>query len=202
MTRHTILKALLAAPVLLGVAACGGGGSGSGDGAAEEAPNDGLTSFAERETFAGEVITEQQQIVAAGAADPADLPASASYAGGWAMSLDPEGDTEIIGGSVALEADFAGGTLTGDMVQEVLPGADGTLSIENGQITDAQLAGDLRGSLDDPEGGSIGVDTGVDGFFSDNGAQGTMSGTATRGGDTVGAQGAFGAATPPAGGEF
>jgi len=190
MSYYNFQRTLLVAPLLFGVAACSGGGGGS---APEEAPTGPLASFAEREAFAEEVIAQQEQVAAAGAADPADLPASASYEGGWSMSLDPGGETEIVGGSVALEADFEGGTLGGTMEQQILAGADGTLSIENGTVSGAQLAGDVQGSLDDPDGGSIDVATDLDGFVSDTGAQGTMSGTATRGGDTVSAQGAFGA---------
>lgn len=145
--------------------------TGSGpDGSTEEVLAGALPAFSDRATFADEVINAQQAIVAAGAANPADLPTSASYAGSWAMSLDPGGDLEVIGGSVALEADFAGSTLSGTMVQEILPGADGTLRIEGGRIAGATLDGSLRGTLDNPRGGVIGVDTSVDGFFSDNGA--------------------------------
>mgnify|MGYP006430783963 CR=1 FL=1 len=205
MTYYKAVKTLLVMPVFLAIAACGGGSSGSGSpDDLEETPEETggrvpLDSFAERETFADDVIARQQQVVNAGAANPADLPASASYEGDWAMTINPGGDTrgeetEIVGGSVALQADFANGTLTGAMVQEILSGADGTLSIDNGQITGAQLVGDLRGNLDDPDGsGSFEVEAGVDGFFSDSGAQGTMTGTATGRGETSGAQGVFGA---------
>jgi len=199
---------LIVTPLVIALAACGGGGGGGGGtvggpGSPEDVAEGALPAFSDRATFANEVIAAQEAIVAAGAASPADLPASASYAGSWAMGLDPGGDLEVVGGSVALEADFAGGTLTGTMEQEILPGADGTLSIENGRIAGAALDGDLRGSLADPNGGAIGVVTSVDGFFSNSGAQGTMTGTATRGGATVGAQGVFGAeqAGPRFGGE-
>ena len=192
MTPMLSRVAFLATPLVLTLSACGGGG-GSGGGGSEDPTAGALPAFSDRVTFANEVIAAQEAIVAEGRADPTDLPASASYAGGWAMSLDPGGDLEVVGGSVALEADFAVGTLTGSMEQEILPGADGTLAIENGQIAGADLQGDLRGSLADPNGGVIGVDTDVDGFFSDNGAQGTMTGTATRGGETIGAQGVFSA---------
>jgi len=198
MTAKFLRAPHMVTPIVLALAACGGGGGGgSADngpgGGTEEVPAGALPAFIDRQTFANDVINAQQAIVSAGAANPSDLPASASYAGSWAMSLDPGGDLEVIGGSVALEADFAGGTLTGAMEQEILPGADGTLSIENGRIAGADLDGDLRGSLADPNGGAIGVDTSVDGFFSNSGAQGTMTGTATRGGATVGAQGVFSA---------
>jgi len=205
MTAQLLRAPLMVAPLVLALAACGGGGGGGAidggspgtgggpDGGTEEVPSGALPAFSDRQTFANDVINAQQAIVAAGAANPADLPASATYAGSWAMSLDPGGDLEVVGGSVALEADFAGGTLTGTMEQEILPGGDGTLSIENGRIAGADLDGDLRGSLADPNGGVIGVDTAIDGFVSNSGAQGTMTGTATRGGGTVGAQGVFGA---------
>lgn len=195
MAHYNFQKTLLVAPLFLGVAACGGGGGGT---APEEAPTGPLASFAEREAFAEEVITQQQQIADAGAADPADLPASASYDGAWVMSLDPESavpevDNEIIGGSVALEADFASGALTGTMEQEILDGADGTLTVENGTVSGAQLDGDLQGSITNPDGGTADIATNLEGFVSDTGAQGTMSGTATQDGVSVSAQGAFGA---------
>ena len=222
MTNSEVIKTLMVTPVFLAIAACGGGGGGGGgsddpddvaetteavpssnsdsnDTSAETSAPMPLDSFAERETFADDVIARQQEIVNAGAANPAELPASASYEGDWAMTINPGGrtrgeETEIVGGSVSLEADFAKGTLTGAMVQEILSGADGTLSIENGQITGAELAGDLRGDLDDPDqSGSFEVEAGVEGFFSDNGAQGTMTGTATGRGETSGAQGTFAA---------
>lgn len=198
MAHYNFQKTLLVAPLLLGVAACGGGGGGT---APEEGPTGPLASFAEREAFAEEVIAQQQQIADAGAADPADLPASASYEGGWAMSIDPGGETEVIGGSVALEADFASGALTGTMEQEILAGADGTLTVENGTVSGAQLDGDLQGSINNPDGGTTDIATNLEGFVSDTGAQGTMSGTATQDGVSVSAEGAFGADLAPGGGD-
>ncbi|TVP75555.1 MAG: hypothetical protein EA353_13650 [Puniceicoccaceae bacterium] len=110
------------------------------------------------------------------------------------MSLDPGGDLEVIGGSAALQADFDAGTLGGTMQQEILVGAGGTLSIQNGTISGVDIVGDVTGDLNDPGGsGNISVDTSLDGFIANAGVQGTMTGSATRGGETVGAQGVLAA---------
>lgn len=182
-----------ALPLVLLVAACGGGGGGT-SGSSSTGSAGALPAFSDRAAFANAVIDAQVAVVNAGRAAPTDLPASASYAGQWAMSLDPAGSTEIVGGPVTLDADFAGGRLGGTMVQEILPGAAGTLSIANGRIVDSDLSGNLRGSLQDPDGsGVIGIDTTLGGFVSATGAQGTMTGSATRNGARVGAEGAFAA---------
>jgi hypothetical protein len=175
------------APAFLLVAACGGGGG--------DDPSAGtLPTLVEREAFALSVVDEQEQILASGLADPGVLQGSATYSGSWAMSLDPGGDREVIGGSAALQADFGAGSLTGSLRQEILDGAEGTLTIRNGLIAGPIIAGEVAGDLGGQSAsGDISVATSLDGFFANAGVQGTMSGTATVDGQTVGAQGSLAA---------
>lgn len=173
-------------PALLLLAACGGGGDDSSAGT--------LPTLVEREAFASSVVDEQAQILASGLADPGILQGSATYSGSWAMSLDPGGDLEVIGGSAALQADFGAGSLTGSLRQEILDGAEGTLTIQNGLIAGPIIAGDVVGDLGGQSAsGDISVATSLDGLFFNAGVQGTMSGTATVDGRPVGAEGVLAA---------
>ena len=86
------------------------------------------------------------------------------------MSLDPGGNLEIIGGSAALQADFGAGSLTGSLRQEILDGAEGTLTIRNGLIAGPIIAGDVAGDLGGQSAsGDISVATSLDGFFANAG---------------------------------
>jgi hypothetical protein len=181
---------LIIAPAFLLLAACGGGGGG-GDGG-DDPTAVALPTLVEREAFASTILDEQSAILASGLADPAILQGSATYSGSWALSLDPGGNLEIIGGSASLQADFGAGNLTGSLQQEILDGAQGTLTIRNGQIAGAIIAGDVVGDLGGQgASSSFSVATGLDGFFANAGLQGTMSGTATVDGQPVGAEGSL-----------
>lgn len=179
-------------PAVLLLSACGGGGGGGVvEPPAEETPPGTLETLAERQAFALSVLSDQESVLASGAANPADLPASASYEGSWAMSLDPGGDLEVIGGTASLQAEFSGGSVTGSLQQEILAGAEGALVLQNGQVAGADLSAEVVGNLSGAAG--ISVDAALDGFFTADGVQGTMSGAATRDGTAVGAQGALAA---------
>lgn len=198
MAHYSTTKTLLTLPLLLGLAACSSGGSGPGQVADVNEPEpefavDPIASADEREQYATNTSLDSAQKVNQGAADPADLPASASYEGNWALSVNPgSGNPTILGGATLLEADFAQGTVTGEMRQEVNPDVSGTLSLTDGNITDSALSAKATGEMTGAgEGGdaSVSVNTDVNGFFTDDGVAGTIDGTV----DGDNAQGSFSA---------